>query len=735
LVIYRCYRALKKWGNLLIQAMPYRHKGAHKISIRMDNSTATKHWIDMQNPGIIDFAGPKEMRFMAWAEKMAFTRELPMDTQFIPGNMNSFADLVSRITEKLGEAARRRKHKEMDVIVAHTEMHTFDTGSEEHEGEVPTKFKCRHLKLTTEDAREIQRAQQSDTEVVHKVKLGDVAKCVLGKESEVTPEISQKIMPWIGRTYFKITHPETQVELMYTPVSATRVHWETEDATKVLVLQAPNQAIVKLTSSQELFETEQTGNETPDWITKQTQLKGQLMSLCHDMQTPHPSDVEMITSMKRLAHWPTMVVDAENHKLYCADCLEDRKHRVEAGTGIVSAERLKFIQMDHYILPKERADICGVPMILTITDVATRITSYEPAYSQTALATAKVIYKRWIPYYGIPDMLISDPHPGFASEVMGHLRQIMGIKSHELAAKASKGKTAMVESRHNELTAALSDGFAKGDIKNADDLEMYLARAKTRHDQQGTKTTPFECLTGQKPANKMNMALLQAEKKPKAMNKEELNFCAQIEKHTSELMQINLWQRDDKARTNARRRHQDLGRSAKHTHFDMKKGDEVSYDGKLYKLGATTGASENKPISAEIITKEGKSKTVQYKDLKPADTPRPGNFLTREMPEEGSLIIWEDEEHLRAGLVTSTDEHKGNVTVHEHQATQETSLYWLPMWEHKNGKQVRAKEAPAGSKASHATISVNNIKMTGDLTLTFALASATKKEARAKGLI
>jgi hypothetical protein len=67
------------------------------------------------------------MRFMAWAEKMAFTRELPMDTQFIPGNMNSFADLVSRIAYKLRDAAMRRKHKEIDVIVAHTEMHTFDT--------------------------------------------------------------------------------------------------------------------------------------------------------------------------------------------------------------------------------------------------------------------------------------------------------------------------------------------------------------------------------------------------------------------------------------------------------------------------------------------------------------------------------------------------------------------------------------------------------------------------------
>ena len=94
---------------------------------------------------------------------------------------------------------------------------------------------------------------------------------------------------------------------------------------------------------------------------------------------------------------------------------------------MVSKQKMKALQMDHYIVPKERADICGVTLILTITDVATRITSYEIVDDQTALTTAKTLYKRWFPYYGIPDLLVTDPHPGFASEVMAHLRQLMGI--------------------------------------------------------------------------------------------------------------------------------------------------------------------------------------------------------------------------------------------------------------------------------------------------------------------
>jgi hypothetical protein len=64
----------------------------------------------------------------------------------------------------------------VDVIEAHTDMHTFDTDSKEREKQIPTIYKCRHL---PEDAREIQRARRSDTEVVHTVRPGNVAKCVL----------------------------------------------------------------------------------------------------------------------------------------------------------------------------------------------------------------------------------------------------------------------------------------------------------------------------------------------------------------------------------------------------------------------------------------------------------------------------------------------------------------------------------------------------------------------------
>ena len=48
-------------------------------------------------------------------------------------------------------------------------------------------------------------------------------------------------------------------------------------------------------------------------------------------------------------------------------------------SGIVAAGRGDVMQMDHYVLSKDEAALAGVPIILTICDVATRYTEFEAA--------------------------------------------------------------------------------------------------------------------------------------------------------------------------------------------------------------------------------------------------------------------------------------------------------------------------------------------------------------------
>ena len=118
--------------------------------------------------------------------------------------------------------------------------------------------------------------------------------------------------------------------------------------------------------------------------------------------------------------------------------------------------------------------MCGVHEILIITDTATRVTSYEVVGGQSAQQTARVLYDRWIPYYGTPEAMVTDPHPGFASEVMNELRKLLGIREHEKAAPREKSKTIDVESRHNNLKKILTNGFMKGDIKSPKDLQTII---------------------------------------------------------------------------------------------------------------------------------------------------------------------------------------------------------------------------------------------------------------------
>jgi len=126
---------------------------------------------------------------------------------------------------------------------------------------------------------------------------------------------------------------------------------------------------------------------------------------------------------------------------------------------------------------------------------------------------------------------------------------------------------------------------------------------------------------------------------------------------------------------------------------------------------------------------------VQFKDLRPAATPRPANFIRSEMPAAGKLILWEDTSNLRAGLITDTNEHERTLSVHEYAATTKTSLYWLPLWTSADGKHFRAKKQPLDMIAKSVIVNASDVQVTGELTATHTMSSATRKEALAKMMI
>ena len=64
-------------------------------------------------PGNIDFCNAKSLRFRSWADKVNFVRYMNMYMAWAPGGCNDWADLLSRIADKLQEAAQERERLKM----------------------------------------------------------------------------------------------------------------------------------------------------------------------------------------------------------------------------------------------------------------------------------------------------------------------------------------------------------------------------------------------------------------------------------------------------------------------------------------------------------------------------------------------------------------------------------------------------------------------------------------------
>ena len=109
--------------------------------------------------------------------------------------------------------------------------HSFE---QEDQRNIPEGFRARHLQLSIDDGEEIDRAMMSDETKVHGEEMSDIYKCVTGS-GELTAEKRNKIQPWVGRRYFAVKHPQTKRKMTYTPISHARIHFEREDATKILV--------------------------------------------------------------------------------------------------------------------------------------------------------------------------------------------------------------------------------------------------------------------------------------------------------------------------------------------------------------------------------------------------------------------------------------------------------------------------------------------------------------------
>ena len=86
---------------------------------------------------------------------------------------------------------------------------------------------------------------------------------------------------------------------------------------------------------------------------------------------------------------------------------------------------LELVHMDYLSLQPSKGNIKNV---LVITDHFTRYALAYPSKTQTAQATARILWDNFICHYGFPEKLISDQGRNFESDLIKELCKIAGVK-------------------------------------------------------------------------------------------------------------------------------------------------------------------------------------------------------------------------------------------------------------------------------------------------------------------
>ena len=121
-----------------------------------------------------------------------------------------------------------------------------------------------------------------------------------------------------------------------------------------------------------------------------------------------------------------MQEEATQHILKCSRCLRRKTPpQVAPLQPILVTQPLELVHMDYLSLEPSKGNIENV---LVITDHFTRYALAYPSKTQTAQATARILWDNFICHYGFPEKFISDQGRNFESDLIKELCKIAGVK-------------------------------------------------------------------------------------------------------------------------------------------------------------------------------------------------------------------------------------------------------------------------------------------------------------------
>ena len=145
---------------------------------------------------------------------------------------------------------------------------------------------------------------------------------------------------------------------------------------------------------------------------------------CHD-DVGHQGRVRTLNLLRERFFWPGMQTEAIQHVLKCTRCLRRKTpSHVAPLQPIHVTQPLELVHMDYLSLEPSKGNIENV---LVITDHFTRYALAYPSKTQTAQATARILWDNFICHYGFPEKFISDQGRNFESDLIKELCKIAGV--------------------------------------------------------------------------------------------------------------------------------------------------------------------------------------------------------------------------------------------------------------------------------------------------------------------
>ena len=146
---------------------------------------------------------------------------------------------------------------------------------------------------------------------------------------------------------------------------------------------------------------------------------------CHD-EVGHQGRMRTLSLLRERFFWPGMQAEATQYVLKCTRCLRRKTtSHVAPLQPIQVTQPLELVHMDYLSLEPSRGNIENV---LVITDHFTRYALAYTSKTQTAQATARILWDNLICHYGFPEKFISDQGRNFESDLINELCEIAGVQ-------------------------------------------------------------------------------------------------------------------------------------------------------------------------------------------------------------------------------------------------------------------------------------------------------------------